>query len=119
MCRLSIFVVGAAVAATLSAAPTSAARTSPATTASADAPPKPATTCSGASLQSPGIIPPGTYGPLTVNGVCVMPGGSVHVDGNVVVTPGSVLLANFPPPAPGSPEGDATVAVDGNVLVGK
>lgn len=91
-----------------------------ATTASA-APPAPAFTCTGASLQSPGVIPPGTYGSLTVNGVCLIPGrhgDTVNVQGNVNVTPGSTLLANFPALGPGMPEGDATVNVGRNVLVG-
>jgi hypothetical protein len=88
-----------------------------ATAASADGPPN-AATCSGASLQSPGILPPGTYSSLTVQGVCLIPGGTVHVDGNVNVTPGSVFLANFPPLGPGGPEGDATVTVGRNILVG-
>jgi hypothetical protein len=88
-----------------------------ATTASADGPPN-AATCSGASLQSPGILPPGTYSSLTVQGVCLIPGGTVDVQGNVMVTPGSVFLANFPPMGPGAPEGDAEVTIGGNVLVG-
>ena len=88
-----------------------------ATTASATGPPG-AATCSGASLQSPGILPPGTYSSLTVQGVCLIPGGDVHVDGNVTVTPGSVFLANFPALGPGMPEGDANVTIGRNVLVG-
>jgi hypothetical protein len=89
-----------------------------ATTASADGPPGAAVTCSGASLQSPGILPPGTYSSLTVQGVCLIPGGTVHVAGNVQVTAGSVFLANFPSMGPGMPEGDAEVTIDHNVLVG-
>jgi hypothetical protein len=88
-----------------------------ATVASADGPPN-AATCSGASLQSPGILPPGTYSSLTVQGVCLIPGGTVHVQGNVTVTPGSAFLANFPSFGPGAPEGDATVTVGLNILVG-
>jgi len=75
-------------------------------------------TCSGASLQFPGVIAPGTYDSITVSGVCLIPGGSVHVDRNLVVTSGSLLLANFPAFGPGLPAGDADVSVGGNVLVG-
>jgi hypothetical protein len=88
-----------------------------ANTAPAFASQHPSLTCSGASLQTPGIIQPGTYHSLAVQGVCVIPGGSVDVDQNVVVNPGGVLVANFPA-SPGVPEGDAEVTVGGNLLVG-
>jgi hypothetical protein len=74
-------------------------------------------TCSGASLQTPGTIAPGTYDSLTVKGVCLIPGGDVNVKHSVVVTPGSTFLANFPPAGPGAPEGAANLTVGGNVLV--
>lgn len=89
-----------------------------ATTARADDSHHQSLTCSGASLQSPGVIAPGTYDSITVSGVCLIPGGSVHVDRNVVVTSSSLLLANFPALGPGTPEGDADITVGGNVLVG-
>ena len=101
MTQLRLFVAAGAVLAMLAAPLTGA------TTASADGPPDAAAACAGASLQSPGILPPGTYASLTVQGVCLIPGGDVHVIGNVKVTPGSVFLANFPPLGPGMPEGDA------------
>jgi len=88
-----------------------------ANTAPADASQHRSLTCSGASLQAPGIIQAGTYHSLTVQGVCVIPGGSVNVDQNVVVNAGGVLVANFPA-SPGIPEGDAEVTVGGNILVG-
>src|SRR5215510_8195472 len=75
-------------------------------------------TCSGSSLQSPGVIAPGIYDSITVSGVCVIPGGSVHVGREMVVNSGSLLMANFPAFGPGLSEGDAEVSLGGNVLVG-
>jgi hypothetical protein len=108
MIPLRPFVIAGAMLLMLAAGPT---------TASADGPPGSAT-CSGTSLQSPGILAPGTYSSVTVQGVCLIPGGMVHVQGDVTVTSGSAFLANFPSFGPGAPEGDANVTIDRNLLVG-
>jgi len=82
-----------------------------ATTASADGPPNPAATCSG-------MLPAGSFSSLTVQGLCIFPTtGTVHIDRNVTITPGSVLLANYPA-LPGVGEGDAEVTIGRNVMVG-
>lgn len=50
--------------------------------------------CSG-SLASPGVLA-GTYGSnITVEGACVVKGGSAVIGGNVTVSPGAVLVAAF------------------------
>src|SRR5215471_19195491 len=82
-----------------------------ATTASAEGPPNPAATCSG-------MLPAGSFSSLTVQGLCIFPTtGTVHIDRNVTITPGSVLLANYPA-LPGVGEGDAEVTIGRNVMVG-
>ena len=65
----------------------------------------------GAGTCSGGAIAAGTYDGLTVTGNCTFAGGSVTVDGNLVVADGAALNDH-----------DATKAnvhVTGNVLVGK
>src|SRR5215471_2285439 len=65
----------------------------------------------GAGSCSGGAIAAGTYNGLTVTGNCTFAGGSVTVDGNLVVADGAALNDH-----------DATKAnvhVTGNVLVGK
>jgi hypothetical protein len=81
-------------------------------------------TCSGGSLASgsPSLINPGTYSSIKVTGMCVIPGGTVHVRGDISVEPGAVLITNHPGTPPGQtgpPEDDATTTVGGDVLVGK
>jgi hypothetical protein len=64
-------------------------------------------TCSG-TLGSPGVVAPGTYGSLTITGVCLMPSsGTVNVLGNLTVAPNAGLDAIT----------EATVNVGGNLLV--
>jgi hypothetical protein len=75
-------------------------------------------TCSG-SFTSPGHIAPGTYASIRVVGFCFIPGGDVIVNGDVTVTKGATLLANFPAGTPLGPEGDANVLVKGSVFVGE
>jgi hypothetical protein len=73
--------------------------------------------CSG-SLANPGVLAPGTYHHLVVSGLCVIPGGRVVVRDGVSINSDSTLLANFPPIPNRFPEGDATVLIRGNALVG-
>jgi hypothetical protein len=78
-------------------------------------------TCSGGSATpnfSPSIIPPGSYESITVTGTCLIPGGTVDVDGKLSVEAGATLIANFPA-SPQGPEGDAILKVGGNVSVGQ
>jgi hypothetical protein len=75
-------------------------------------------TCSG-TLAAPGSIAPGTYSSITVVGFCLgPPTGNVVVKGDVTVTKGAALAANYPAFAAGAPEGDANWLVNGNVWVG-
>jgi hypothetical protein len=74
-------------------------------------------TCSG-TLAAPGSIAPGTYSSLTVVGFCLgPPTGNVVVKGDVTVTRGAALAANYPALAAGAPEGDANWVVKGNITV--
>jgi hypothetical protein len=81
-------------------------------------------TCSGGSATptsfNPSIINPGTYSSITVTGICVIPFGTVNVQHDLTIKSGATLIANFPAgPGGQPPEGDATLKVKGNVLVGK
>lgn len=85
---------------------------------------------------SSGNVPPGTYGWLTISGVCTATTGTIVVRHDLVVQPGALLdditpgdgplntlpssLATYlaTPPA-GTPLISATVDVGGNVFVGK
>ena len=74
--------------------------------------------CSG-TLAAPGFVAPGTYAWLTVHGFCLgPPTGNVVVTGDVTVTKGSALGANYPSFSTGAPEGDANWLVKGDILVG-
>src|ERR1700694_5583401 len=74
-------------------------------------------TCSG-TFTAPGSVAPGTYSSITVVGFCLgPPSGNVNVQGDVTVTKGSVLAANYPAFAPGAPEGDANWLAEGSVDV--
>lgn len=75
-------------------------------------------TCSG-TPAAPGHLARGTYSSLTVVGFCLgPPGGNVIIKGDVTVTRGAVLAANYPSFAPGAPEGDANWLVNGDIGVG-
>jgi hypothetical protein len=50
--------------------------------------------CSGASLESPGVLS-GSYNDVLVQGVCVVPAGPAMVKGSVTVAPGGALIAAF------------------------
>jgi len=74
--------------------------------------------CSG-SPTAPGSIAPGTYAWLTVTGFCLgPPTGNVIVTGDVTVTAGAALGANYPSFATGAPEGHANWLIKGGVTVG-
>jgi hypothetical protein len=76
-----------------------------------------ALTCHG-TLAAPGSIAPGTYSSITAVGFCLgPPTGNVIVKGDVTVTRGSALAANYPSFATGAPEGDANWLVNGNIWV--
>jgi hypothetical protein len=49
-------------------------------------------TCSGGDPNTPTVIPPGSYGSMTVAGVCAL-GGAVEVTGGLTVAPNAALLA--------------------------
>ncbi|MBV8300589.1 MAG: hypothetical protein JOY68_01550 [Candidatus Dormibacteraeota bacterium] len=73
-----------------------------------------ATVCHG------GPIAPGEYDGLTIDGFCFLASsGTITVDGTLLVQPGQSFFANYPPGAmgSGSPEGDATLVVWGDVRV--
>jgi hypothetical protein len=77
-----------------------------------------ALTCHG-TLAAPGFIAPGTYSSITAIGFCLgPPSGNVTVKGDVTVTRGAALAANYPSFGAGAPEGDANWVVNGNVWVG-
>lgn len=77
-----------------------------------------AQTCSG-TLSAPGFIAPGTYSSITVVGFCLgPPTGNVIVKGDVTVTKGAALAANYPAFTTTSPEGDANWLVKGSIAVG-
>jgi hypothetical protein len=76
-----------------------------------------ATTLAGPATCS-GSISPGDYSSLLVKGVCFGPAkGLVRVSGRVTVAAGAALLANYPSPKKGAPEGDATWRIGGGVTV--
>ena len=79
--------------------------------------------CSGGSLPAnPSLINPGTYSSIKVTGLCLIPGGTVHVRGDISIEPGAALVTNHPGPPPGQagpPEDDALTTVGGDVRVGK
>jgi hypothetical protein len=85
--------------------------------AAAAAPPS---TCSGSLSDFPnnlGVLS-GTYGGnVQVSGACAVVAGPTEVKGNLILAPGSTLLAAFGETdfRPGSPA--STLTVDGNVLV--
>lgn len=66
-----------------------------------------------------GKIAPGSYGSITVTGVCYMPKGTIRVRGNLTVAPGALLDAVTPGDPPGHPVVPATVQIGGNVFVGQ
>ncbi len=72
------------------------------------------TTCSG-TPSAPGVLT-GTHGSVVVNGACEVNAGAAVVNGDLTVSPGSVLLAAF---ALNDQTGTGTssLAVTGNVLV--
>src|ERR1700722_8719076 len=75
--------------------------------------------CHG-TLAAPGSIAPGTYSSITVVGFCLgPPTGSVVVRGDITVTKGGALAANYPAFSAGAPEGDANWIVKGNISVGQ
>ena len=83
-------------------------------TSAAGAADAPHLTCSG------GPVAAGRYASLTVTGTCLFPSsGVVEILGNLTVAEGGALFANYPALGPDQPEGDATVVVGGEVLVGK
>jgi hypothetical protein len=61
--------------------------------ASAAAAGAPRFTCSG-SVKQPGVLA-GTYSDVVVRGLCVVNSGAAHVQRDLVVTPGSALLAAY------------------------
>ncbi len=71
-------------------------------------------TCSGTEL-SPGTLA-GTYGNVTINGVCQVNGGPATVRNNLTITPGSALIAAFAQnDLTGT--GSSSLTVDGNLTV--
>lgn len=50
--------------------------------------------CSGASIDSPGVLS-GTFDNVLVQGVCAVPAGPAVVNGTVTVAPGGALVAAF------------------------
>ena len=110
MQRLSIRLVVAATASagllTLAAGPT---------TSGASAHPG-----SGRYTCSAGTVPPGDYASIVVSGLCYGPAaGGVLVAGPVTVEAGASLIANYPSPGKGAPEGDAIWRIAGSVRVDK
>jgi hypothetical protein len=65
----------------------------------------------GAGSCSGGAIAAGTYNGFTVTGICTFAGGSVTIDGNLVIADGAALNDHVAT--------KANVHVTGNVLVGK
>jgi hypothetical protein len=84
------------------------------TTALADSDPH---TCSGSSVQAPGVLAGGSYSSVVVQGFCAVNAGVAHVRGNLTVLAGGVLAAAF---AVNDPAGSGTshLVVDGNLVVG-
>jgi hypothetical protein len=72
-------------------------------------------TCTG------GDVAPGNYPSVTIAGLCYMTDGLVTVQGNLVITPGSLLDAGatLGDPKLGTHVVPATVDIRGNVFVGK
>jgi hypothetical protein len=70
--------------------------------------------CSG-TPKSPGVLT-GRHSSVIVSGTCVVNSGRAFVRGNVVVTPGSVLLAAFARNA-ATGRGTSNLNVGGNVVV--
>jgi hypothetical protein len=66
----------------------------------------------GAGTCSGGSIPAGTYNGFTVTGNCMFAGGTVTINGNLIVAPGALLNDHAASPP-------TTVHVTGNVIVGK
>ncbi len=73
----------------------------------------------GAYTCSGGNIPAGTYASVTVAGVCYMPAGNVVIQHDLTVDPHSLLDATAPGDPASTPLLPATVAVGGNISVGK
>ncbi len=75
---------------------------------------------SGRYTCTAGTVPSGDYSSIVVSGLCYGPAtGGVLVDGPVTVEAGASLLANYPSPGKGAPEGDAIWRIAGSVRVGK
>ena len=78
----------------------------------------PAVAAGGSTGCTGGTLAGGTYSQVVVNGVCLVNAGPVTVKGNVVVTPGSALIAAF-----GLNDqtgtGNSNLTVKGNVTVEK
>jgi hypothetical protein len=76
----------------------------------------PANAAGAAAGCTGGSLPGGTYSQVTINGVCLVNAGPVTVTGNLVVTPGSALVAAF-----GlndmTQSGNSNLTVDGNLTV--
>ncbi|MDA8309515.1 MAG: hypothetical protein M0Z46_02705 [Actinomycetota bacterium] len=67
-----------------------------------------------------GTVPSGDYASIVVKGLCFGPAaGGVLVDGPVTVEPGASLIANYPSPKKGAPEGDANWRIAGALIVDK
>ena len=65
-----------------------------------------------------GIVPPGSYGSMTISGVCNMPAGNVVIRRGLTIRPGALLDAVTPgDPTTGTPVIPATVYVGGDVTV--
>jgi hypothetical protein len=80
-----------------------------------------ATAWSGGYTCTGGDVPPGYYQSVTIDGLCYMTDGLVTVQGDLVITPGSLLDAGatLGDPAAGTHVVPATVDIRGSVFVGK
>jgi hypothetical protein len=78
--------------------------------ATAAAAPPTSATCSGGGWANPAHLDSGNYSGLTVSGLCVVtPGSHITIRGNVLLAPGSTLMAI----------NSQTMNINGNIIVGR
>jgi hypothetical protein len=75
-------------------------------------------TCSGSSLQSPGVLAGGSYSSVIVKGFCEVNAGVAVVRGNLTVRPGGVLAAAFATNDT-TGQGRSELVVRGDLIMGK